>query len=117
MIGMNARTGRRLSNSQHLAQSIADIITTPVGSRVMRREYGSHLANLMDWPLNAATRLQAYAAVATALMRWEPRIRISRVELTPGTVPGQAVLDVEGTVTDTNEPLSLRVPINLGAAA
>ncbi len=115
MIGMNARTGRTITSQQHLAQSIEDICTTPVGSRVMRREYGCHLANLVDWPLNAATRLQAYAAVATALMRWEPRIRLSRVLLTPSTVAGQAFLDVEGTVTDTNEPLSLRVPINLGA--
>ncbi|AVO55740.1 GPW/gp25 family protein [Ectopseudomonas mendocina] len=117
MIGMNARTGRTITSQQHLAQSIADIVSTPIGSRVMRRDYGSHLANLMDWPLNAATRLQAYAAVATALMRWEPRIRISRVLLTPGDVAGQAVLDVEGTVTDSNEPMSLRVPINLGATA
>lgn len=117
MLGMNARTGRTITSQQHLAQSIADIITTPVGSRVMRREYGCQVANLIDWPLNAATRLQAYAAVATALMRWEPRIRISRVQLTPGSAAGQAFLDVEGTTTDTNEPLSLRVPINLGATA
>ena len=116
MIGMSAKTGRTLSDRQHLAQSIADIVTTPLGSRVMRREYGSPMADLMDWPLNSATRLQAYAAIAMALMRWEPRIRLSRVQLTPTDEPGGAVLDVEGTVTDTNEALSLRVPLSLGAS-
>ena len=117
MRGMNASTGRTVSDRQHLVQSVADILTTPIGSRVMRREYGSPMADLMDWPLNSATRLQAYAAIAMAVMRWEPRIRLSRVQLTPTTEAGGAVLDVEGTVTDTNQALSLRVPLSLGASA
>lgn len=115
MRGMSAKTGRTLTDTQHLAQSINDIVTTPLGSRIMRREYGCAVTDLMDWPLNSATRLQAYAAVTMALMRWEPRIRLSRVQLTPTTEAGGAVLDVEGTRTDTNEPLSLRVPLALGA--
>lgn len=117
MQGMNVSTGRAVVDRQHLAQSIADVLTTPIGSRVMRREYGSQLADLIDWPLNSATRLQAYAATAMALMRWEPRIRLSRVQLSLGNIAGQAILDLEGTITDSNEPLSLRVPLRMGAAA
>lgn len=83
----------------------------------MRREYGSQLADLIDWPLNNATKLQAFAATAMALMRWEPRIRLSSVQLSLGAVAGEAILDLDGTLTDTNEPLSLRVPLNLGAIA
>lgn len=114
---MSARNGRTVADSAHLAQSVADILTTPIGTRVMRREYGSQLPDLVDWPTNAATRLLAYAATAMALMRWEPRIRLSRVELFLGDRPGQAVLDLEGTHTDSNAPLSLRVPLTLGASA
>lgn len=117
MIGMNVHTGRTITDRQHLVQSIADILTTPLGSRVMRREYGSQLVDLIDWPLNNATRLQAYAATATALMRWEPRIRLSRVQLSLGDIPGQAILDVEGSLADSNQALSLRVPLTLGATA
>ncbi|HFX2802444.1 TPA: GPW/gp25 family protein [Pseudomonas aeruginosa] len=117
MRGMNASTGRTVSDRQHLVQSIADVLTTPIGSRVMRREYGSNLPDLIDWPHNGATRLQAYAATAMALMRWEPRLRLSRVQLSLGAQPGEAVLDLEGTITDTNEPLNLRVPLKLGALA
>lgn len=117
MIGMNAKTGRSFTGHQHLAQSIADIVTTPIGSRIMRREYGCPMADLMDWPLNSATRLQAYSAITMAIMRWEPRIRLSRVELAPTDAQGGAVLGIEGTVTDTNEALNLRVPLSLGAFA
>ena len=114
---MNRSTGAALATSAHISQSIGDILTTPIGSRVMRREYGSLLPDLIDAPFNDTTRLQAYAAVAMALMRWEPRIRLSRVQLSLGDVAGQAILDLEGTLTDSNEPLSLRVPLSLGAAA
>lgn len=117
MIGMNGNTGRSVAGNDHLVQSISDILTTPIGTRVMRREYGSQLADLIDWPLNNATRLQAYAATTIALMRWEPRIRLSRVQLTLGDIAGQATLDIEGSLVDTNEPLSLRVPLSLGATA
>lgn len=113
---MNRQTGAAVTPTAHIAQSIGDILTTPLGSRVMRREYGSLLPDLIDAPLNDATRLQAYAAVAIALMRWEPRIRLSRVSLAIEK-SGSAVLDVEGTYLDRNEPLSLRVPLRLGAAA
>lgn len=72
MIGMNAATGRTSGGDAHLRQSIADILTTPIGSRVMRRDYGSQSADLIDWQVNDSTRLLAYAATAMALMRWEP---------------------------------------------
>lgn len=117
MNGMNSSTGRSVVGNHHLVQSIADILTTPIGTRVMRREYGSQLADLIDWPINNATRLQAYAATTIALMRWEPRIRLSRVQLTLGDIAGQAILDIDGSLVDTNEPLSLRVPLSLGATA
>jgi len=114
---MNRVTGANIANTAHLAQSIADILTTPIGSRVMRREYGSQLPDLIDAPLNDATRLLAYASIAMALLRWEPRVRLSRVQLYLGERAGQAILDIEGTRTDTNEQLSLRVPLSLGAAS
>ncbi|ARN38796.1 baseplate assembly protein [Pseudomonas aeruginosa] len=117
MIGMSNTSGRTVLDRAHLTQSIADILTTPLGSRVMRREYGSQLVDLLDWPLNNTTRLQAYAATAMALMRWEPRIRLRSVQLSLGTAAGEAILDLVATLTDTNEPLSLRVPLNLGALA
>ncbi len=39
MRGMNANTGKELEGIEHLKQSIIDILTTPIGSRVMRRDY------------------------------------------------------------------------------
>lgn len=114
---MNRTTGSAIDEPAHIRQSIADILTTPIGSRVMRREYGSLLPELIDQPLNGATIVRLYAATAAALMRWERRVRLSRVRLVLGSAPGSATLDLEGSFVDSNEPLALSVPLRLGASA
>ena len=55
---MNRETGAALGLVEHIAQSITDILTTRIGTRVMRREYGSLLPELVDQPFNDLTRLQ-----------------------------------------------------------
>lgn len=114
MQGMNTTTGAAISGSPHLAQSIRDILTTRLGSRLMRRDYGSLLPELIDQPFNGATRLQLYAATAMALMRWEPRITLSRVQVTQLDMAGAVVLDLEGMLTDTNQAASLSIPLAFG---
>jgi uncharacterized protein len=79
MTGLSATTGRRIDAFAHLRQSIRDILTTPIGSRVMRRDYGSKLFSLIDGNVNEAYLVQIYAATAAALLRWEPRLRVTRV--------------------------------------
>ncbi len=42
--GMSRETGVTLVELEHIRQSVRDILTTPLGSRVMRRNYGSLLS-------------------------------------------------------------------------
>lgn len=73
--GMNASSGHAITDNEHIAQSIGDILLTPIGSRVMRRAYGSQLFNLIDQPVdNAITKLRVMSAIYSALYLWEPRI-------------------------------------------
>lgn len=113
MSGMNAATGRRLKGLAHIAQSIAKILTTRIGTRVARRPIGSELPDLVDAPHHDATRLRVYAATATALMRYEPRIKVTRVILgeadTTGTAP---TIDIEAYTVDAGEFLSTSVALS-----
>lgn len=93
---MDRTTGRRITGMEHLKQSIADILTTPLGSRIERRTYGSLIPELIDQPGNAATRLRCYAAIASAVMKWEPRLRVTRIGMTDGERPGHAVIELQG---------------------
>jgi len=113
---MNRHTGGAISEREHIIQAITDILTTRIGTRVMRREYGSLVPELVDHPFNDVNRLRVYAATVMALMRWETRISLSRVQFVGANMQGQASIDLEGTVVDTNEPLSLSVPLQLGGS-
>lgn len=108
MIGMHAATGQQLSAIEHIKQSLADILTTPIGSRVMLREYGSEVPELIDQPLNAETELRIYAATAHAVAIWEPRIELTNISLaTDGR--GNATLLLEGITEHIN--VALDIPI------
>lgn len=100
--------GLMTSELAHLRQSVADILSTPIGSRVMRRDYGSRLPELLDAPLNRAGMLDIIAAAAEALARWEPRLKLARVRVTPDTTgAGRVALDLEGVYAPNGQPLTL----------
>lgn len=104
MQGISATTGKRLQGIEHLRQSLRDILTTPIGTRVMRREYGSRLFQLVDAPLNRFTLLQLYAATAEAIRKWEPRIQLTKVRASSAE-PGSISLDLEGVDLESGQEL------------
>lgn len=108
---MNAKTGKRLEGIEHIRQSIADIITTPIGSRVMRREYGSLVPELIDRPMNDALLMQVYAATIIAVTQWEPRVRITGTRRIVSTEsPGTATIELIGETAD-GQPITAGVPL------
>ena len=96
MRGISAATGGALDGMAHLRQSIRDILATPIGSRVMRRRYGSRLFELVDAPVTPALAAALIAATAEALDAWEPRYRLTRVQVAAVTAGGRVTLDLEG---------------------
>jgi uncharacterized protein len=99
MAGMSADTGAALSEREHILQSVATLIRTPVGSRIQRRDYGSLIPELIDQPLNVATQLRLYSATAAAILTWEPRATPTSITLVVGS-DGSATLDLELAIND-----------------
>ncbi|WP_068083168.1 GPW/gp25 family protein [Novosphingobium rosa] len=92
---MNRDTGAALEGDDHIAQSIWDILTTPIGSRVRLEDYGSLLLQLADLPLNDVTRQLQVAACVQAIQHWEKRITLKFAKLSGDVAGGQAVFDTE----------------------
>lgn len=95
MLGADRRTGQPLSGMAHLRQSIEDILTTPVGSRRMRPEYGSKIRRFVDLPVNDGWKSAVQAEVARSLGRWEPRLKLERVRVL-SVIDGQITLQLTG---------------------
>lgn len=81
MLGMDRNTGKLLSGTDHIRQSIVDILTTPLGTRVMLPEYGSKLFDLVDNPTEPSLAMRIIMESAGAIARWEPRVRIDRINV------------------------------------
>ncbi|ENZ8960641.1 GPW/gp25 family protein [Escherichia coli] len=111
-LGMNSQTGLSISEVEHIRQSVSDILVTPVGSRVMRREYGSLLSALIDQPQTPALRLQIMAACYSAIQRWEPRVSLSTITVERGEDDGAMYVDMTGTRSASGQPFSITLPLS-----
>ncbi|MBV4501235.1 GPW/gp25 family protein [Pseudomonas shirazensis] len=108
MIGMDRRTGQPLAGIAHLRQSIEDILSTPLGSRRMRPEYGSQLRRYVDLPVNEGWKSAVQAEVARALGRWEPRLQLERVKVI-AVIGGQVSMSLRGRYLGADATLEVQV--------
>ena len=108
MIGMDRRTGLPISGVEHLRQSIEDILTTPLGSRLMRPEYGSTIRRFVDLPVSEGWKSAVQAEAARALKRWEPRIELTRVQVL-SVLDGRITFRLTGTYKGDSELFEVTV--------
>ncbi|ACH74719.1 TPA_asm: baseplate assembly protein [Salmonella enterica subsp. enterica serovar Enteritidis] len=106
-LGMSQSNGKAITDTDHLRQSVRDILLTPQGSRIARREYGSLLSTLIDRPQNPALRLQIMSAVYVALSRWEPRLTLDSITIS-SNFDGSMVVELTGQ-RNNGAPVSLSV--------
>lgn len=88
MAGMDRNTGRWTSGWQHTSQSLADVMSTPLETRVLRRMYGAADDTLQDKPQNKKIITKAVMAVAVPVARWEPRVELAHVSIAAASVTG-----------------------------
>lgn len=106
MLGMSNQTGKYLDDLEHLKQSIVDILTTPIGSRVICRDYGSNLFQLTDQPINRDLFPKIYAAVAEAIEKWEPRFKVEKITIN-SINEGHIILSLIGRYLITQQKIVL----------
>lgn len=106
MLGMSNKNGGYLNDIEHLKQSIVDILTTPIGSRVVCRDYGSNLFQLTDQPVNRELFPKIYAAVADAIDKWEPRFKVEKIAIN-AIKEGHITLSLIGRYLITQQKIAL----------
>ncbi|MEM8554387.1 MAG: GPW/gp25 family protein [Pseudomonadota bacterium] len=111
MTGLSRTSFDPITDDAHLEQSIGDILSTPLGTRVLNRGYGSNLPNRLDAPMNGETIIDIVMDTAEALAAWEPRFMLERVEVTDA-IAGRFELLLSGQ-TDHG---AIQVAAQVGAA-
>lgn len=103
-----------VADHTNIRQAIFVIINTIPGERVMRPEFGCEIHSLVFAPANQYTAATAERFVREALTRWEPRIILEDVIVTPGkTELGELVIQIVYRLKANYDPNSLVVPYYL----
>lgn len=94
--GIDAATGKVLVGWPHCAQSVLTILTTMLGERAMRLDFGSELISHIGDELDAITVPKIYRDAVTAIHRNEPEFRIHFVQLVKVERTGGLGLELRG---------------------
>lgn len=94
-----------------LDRSIRVVLSTARGERAIRPEFGCAIWDLLFAPVNDNTLGLMAEAVRDAVGRWEPRVTLDEVTVTPDPADSALVLiDVAYRVNVTNDRRNLVYP-------
>ncbi|GAB3116939.1 GPW/gp25 family protein [Streptomyces calidiresistens] len=99
-----------VSGEREVEESIRLVLATAPGERPMRPEFGCAIHDLVFAPINEQTAGRLRHEVYSSLDRWEPRIEVHDVRVTPGAGSGVLYIDVRYAIRGTNNPRSLVFP-------
>ncbi len=114
----DAGTGKRrfapAEYEESIRQSIRIILSTSKGERVMRPDFGCGLFELVFESNSAGTRGMAEHHVEEALLRWEPRIEVLKVEATAsGSRDEILLISIDYRVRTTDNRFNMVYPFYL----
>lgn len=98
--------------ARKLKENIIHILSTGLGERPMRRDYGGGLRQLVHDPNNEALKAIVQHQIARSIGRWEPRVELQSI--TVRQEEGTLIADLRYVERRTQQPESLSVPIGLG---
>jgi phage baseplate assembly protein W len=101
------------SGIRKLNDNIAHLLLTSVGERVMLRDYGGGLRQLLHDPNNDAMRAIVQRQVAKAIGTYEPRVLVQAVNLTQDEPGGVLNINVQYIVRQTSQVQTMSVPVDL----
>jgi uncharacterized protein len=103
-----------VSDDADIQQSLRVLFGTAPGERVMLETYGCDLWRMVFGTLSTTLITRIQDAVRTAVLRWEPRIDVAAVEVSPVPGPqGLLTVTVAYRIRRTNARSNLVYPFYL----
>lgn len=99
---------------EDIKEAIRIILGTAKGERVMRPDFGCGIHELVFAPINTFTMSLVENTVREALITWEPRIELIKVEVSPeASKEGKLLVSIDYRVRATNVRFNLVYPFYL----
>ena len=99
-----------VSQEREIEESIRLILSTGYGERPMRPEFGCGIHDYVFASADGATAAGIAYEVRHSLERWEPRIEVADVDVSPQPADGLLYVGVRYRIKETNDPRNLVFP-------
>jgi uncharacterized protein len=107
--------GLELSVNEHdIAESLLILLTTQPGERVMNPKYGCDLHSQVFNNINASTKTKIEDLISTAIMYFEPRIRLLGINIDDSDqINGRLNIEISYQIKGTNSRKNMVYPFYL----
>jgi phage baseplate assembly protein W len=111
-LGVGSQGGIALVRREvELEQAMRLILATYPGERPMRPDFGSRIRDFVFRSVNIETIAELSRVVREALLRWEPRVDVEAVVITPDPADHSTLyIDIQYVPKDTNDRRNLVFP-------
>ena len=100
-----------LSDEADIQSSLEILLSTRQGERVLRYDYGCNLDELVFEPLTTTFKTYIKDLISTAILYYEPRIQVNKIELDDtGELEGKILISIDYTVRSTNSRYNFVYP-------
>ena len=96
---------------EDIEKSLQILLTTSIGERLMQPRYGCKMEDLLFESLDTATKTIIIDRIQTAILFFEPRIDVKKIELnTQNELEGEVIVQIEYIVPSTNSRYNFVFP-------
>lgn len=96
---------------EDIEKSLQILLTTSIGERLMQPRYGCNMEDLLFESLDTATKTIITDRIKTAILFFEPRIEVKKIELnTQNELEGEITVEIEYIIPSTNSRYNFVFP-------
>lgn len=106
-----SRAVKMLEDEEDIRSSLQILLSTRPGERIMVPGYGCNLDELLFSPLNLTIKTYVVDLIRTAILYYEPRIDVNKIEIDPTDEShGVLLIQIEYTIRATNSRMNMVYP-------
>lgn len=105
------KTAIMLEDEEDIRSSLMVLLSTRPGERVMDPGFGCNLDELMFSPLNLTNKTYVIDLIKTAILYYEPRIDVKKIDIDPiNENEGVLLINIEYVIRTTNSRMNIVYP-------
>lgn len=102
---------KMLEDEEDIRSSLHILLSTRPGERIMVPGYGCNLDELLFSPLNLTIKTYVVDLIRTAILYYEPRIDVNKIEIVQtDAFHGVLLIQIEYTIRATNSRMNMVYP-------